>query len=51
MEYRKLGRTGVSVSPLTLGTINFGRPTEKTESIALLLQGFADDAFTFAVVI
>lgn len=36
MEYRKLGRTGVSVSPLTLGTMNFGGPTEKAESIAII---------------
>ena len=36
MEYRKLGRTGVSVSPLTLGAMNFGGPTEKAESIAMI---------------
>ena len=36
MEYRKLGRTGVSVSPLTLGAMNFGGPTDKAESIAMI---------------
>ena len=36
MEYRKLGRTGVSVSPLTLGCMNFGGPTDKAESIAII---------------
>ena len=36
MEYRKLGRTGVSVSPLTLGAMNFGGPTEKAESLAII---------------
>lgn len=36
MEYRPLGRTGVMVSPLCLGTMNFGVPTSKKESIALI---------------
>ena len=27
MEYRLLGRTGVQVSPLCLGAMNFGGPT------------------------
>ena len=27
MFYRLLGRTGVRVSPLCLGTLNFGGPT------------------------
>ncbi len=36
MEYRSLGRTGVMVSPLCLGTMNFGGPTGEEESIAIL---------------
>ena len=36
MEYRSLGRTGVMVSPLCLGTMNFGNPTSAQESIAIL---------------
>ncbi|HEY3380222.1 MAG TPA: aldo/keto reductase [Vicinamibacterales bacterium] len=32
MEYRLLGRTGVRVSPLTLGTLNFGGPTPDEEA-------------------
>lgn len=36
MEYRSLGRTGVLVSPLCLGTMNFGAPTPEDESIRIL---------------
>ena len=36
MEYRSLGRTGVMVSPLCLGTMNFGDPTGQEESIAII---------------
>jgi aryl-alcohol dehydrogenase-like predicted oxidoreductase len=36
MKYRSLGRTGVKVSPLCLGTMNFGGPTEEAESIAII---------------
>ncbi len=36
MEYRPLGRTGVMVSPLCLGAMNFGSPTPEAESIAIL---------------
>ena len=36
MEYRILGRTGVKVSPLCLGAMNFGGPTGKDESIAIV---------------
>lgn len=32
MEYRNLGRTGVKVSPLCLGAMNFGGPTPEDES-------------------
>ncbi len=36
MEYRTLGRTGVLVSPLCLGAMNFGGPTNEEESIATI---------------
>ncbi|MCA9995301.1 MAG: aldo/keto reductase [Anaerolineales bacterium] len=32
MQYRTLGRSGVKVSPLCLGTANFGNPTPAAES-------------------
>ena len=32
MEYRVLGRTGVRVSPLALGTANFADPTPEDEA-------------------
>jgi aryl-alcohol dehydrogenase-like predicted oxidoreductase len=36
MEYRSLGRSGVMVSPLCLGVMNFGGPTNKEDSIAII---------------
>jgi aryl-alcohol dehydrogenase-like predicted oxidoreductase len=36
MDYRMLGQTGVRVSPLCLGTLNFGKPTPKKESIHMI---------------
>lgn len=36
MEYRSLGRTGVPVSPLCLGCMNFGSPTPEGESLAII---------------
>lgn len=36
MEYRKLGRSGVLVSPLCLGTMNFGGSTKEAESFAIM---------------
>jgi 1-deoxyxylulose-5-phosphate synthase len=36
MEYRSLGRTGVLVSPLCLGAMNFGGPTDETMSIEII---------------
>jgi len=36
MEYRSLGRTGVKVSPICLGVMNFGNPTDEKESFAIL---------------
>lgn len=41
MEYRLLGRTGVRVSPLCLGALNFGEPTPEPEAIALLHHALA----------
>lgn len=36
MEYRSLGRTGVQVSALCLGCMNFGFPTPEEESLVLI---------------
>lgn len=36
MEYRSLGRTGVQVSPLCLGTMNFGGRTSETDAIQII---------------
>lgn len=36
MEYRSLGRTGVQVSPLCLGCMNFGWGTEEGDSIRII---------------
>jgi aryl-alcohol dehydrogenase-like predicted oxidoreductase len=36
MEYRLLGRTGVLVSPLCLGTMNFGGPTPEPEGTRII---------------
>ncbi len=36
MEYRVLGRTGVKVTPLCLGTDNFANPTPEAESIEII---------------
>ena len=36
MAYRSLGRTGVQVSPLCLGAMNFGDPTPEDESLRIV---------------
>jgi len=36
MNYRALGRTGVMVTPLCLGAMNFGGPTTEADSIAII---------------
>jgi 1-deoxyxylulose-5-phosphate synthase len=36
MDYRSLGRTGVMVTPLCLGTMNFGNPTDEKLSIEII---------------
>jgi aryl-alcohol dehydrogenase-like predicted oxidoreductase len=40
MEHRILGRTGVRVSPLCLGTMNFGGPTPEPESVRIIHKAF-----------
>ncbi len=40
MEYRKFGRTGLSVSPLGLGSVNFGWLTDEADSFAILDHAF-----------
>jgi aryl-alcohol dehydrogenase-like predicted oxidoreductase len=39
MKYRRLGRTGLRVSPLCLGTMNFGMTTEEPESHTIMDRG------------
>jgi aryl-alcohol dehydrogenase-like predicted oxidoreductase len=36
MEYRRLGRSGLQVSSLVLGTMNFGNPTELDEACRMV---------------
>ncbi len=36
MNYRNLGRTGVKVSPLCLGCMNFGKRTEEDDAIEII---------------
>ena len=36
MKYRKLGRSGVQVSELCLGTMNFGPRTSEADSLQIL---------------
>src|SRR5919199_2644960 len=38
MEYRNLGRTGLRVSPLCLGTMNFGPETTEPDSFRIMEQ-------------
>jgi len=46
MEYRSLGRTGVPVSVLALGSMNFGRETPAAESIRII-HGALDGGINF----
>jgi 1-deoxyxylulose-5-phosphate synthase len=46
MDYRLLGRTGVRVSPLCLGAMNFGAATAEAESIRLIHHAL-DAGFNF----
>ena len=36
MDYRFLGRTGLRVSPICLGTMNFGPRTDQAEAFAIM---------------
>ena len=38
MQYRILGKSGVSVSELCLGTMNFGVPTEESQAVRIMHQ-------------
>ena len=40
MDYRYLGRTGLQVSPLCLGTMNFGPQTGEADSFAIMDRAF-----------
>ncbi len=43
VEYRSLGQTGVKVSPLCLGTMNFGSRTPESEAIEIINQAIDAD--------
>ena len=36
MQYRRLGRSGLMISELTLGTMNFGGPTDESTSLLMI---------------
>jgi aryl-alcohol dehydrogenase-like predicted oxidoreductase len=36
MDYRRLGRSGLKISSLVLGTLNFGKPTPNEEAIKII---------------
>ena len=38
MEYRKLGRSGLQVSPLCLGTMMFGGPTDEATATRIVAK-------------
>jgi aryl-alcohol dehydrogenase-like predicted oxidoreductase len=38
MEYRKLGRSGLKVSPLCLGTMMFGGPTDEADALRIVAR-------------
>jgi aryl-alcohol dehydrogenase-like predicted oxidoreductase len=46
MEYRKLGRSGLKVSPLCLGTMMFGGPTDE-EAAARIIARARDQGINF----
>jgi len=54
MKYKKLGRTGLKVSPICLGTMNYGDPVSEIESIKIVKSAIAagvnffDTANTYA---
>lgn len=40
MEYRRLGRSGLNISKLALGTMNFGNSTDRSESFQIINKAF-----------
>ena len=46
MEYRRLGRSGVLVSPICLGTMNFGGATNQADSFTIM-QSAVDAGINF----
>ena len=38
MQYRKLGRSGLKVSPICLGTMMFGGPTDEATSARIIAK-------------
>ena len=46
MDYRQLGRTGLKVSPLCLGTMNFGPRTDESDSFAIM-DGALEEGINF----
>ena len=46
MEYRTLGRSGVKVSPLCLGAMNFGGPTSEKVSMKIINRAL-DEGINF----
>ena len=41
MQYKKLGRTGLKVSTICLGAMNYGDPVSETDSINIMKSAFA----------
>ena len=39
MQYRHLGRSGLKVSPICLGTMMFGGPTDEATSARIVGEG------------
>ncbi|SVE33923.1 uncharacterized protein METZ01_LOCUS486777, partial [marine metagenome] len=46
MEYRRLGRTGLKVSPLCLGTVNFSERT-LAEDVSRIIHRALDEGINF----
>ena len=46
MQYRNLGRAGVKVSPICLGTMMFGGPADEAESVRIMHQAL-DEGVNF----
>src|SRR5262245_21789560 len=40
MDYRPLGRSGLKVSPVCVGSFNFSNPTTEAESIAIVERAY-----------